>query len=47
MTRFYRRLAETNGQDKLGALLAAKRALREDHPHPYYWAPFVMLGDPR
>ncbi len=26
------------------ALRHAQQALREMHPHPYYWAPFVLIG---
>jgi CHAT domain-containing protein len=35
------------GRDKALAVQAAKRRLREDFPvydHPYYWAPFILLG---
>jgi CHAT domain-containing protein len=42
MSRFYEFLAE--GQDKGIALRQAMRELRESHPHPYYWAPFVLVG---
>jgi CHAT domain-containing protein/Tfp pilus assembly protein PilF len=31
-------------QGRAGALRAAMRALRQKHPHPYYWAPFVLIG---
>jgi CHAT domain-containing protein/tetratricopeptide (TPR) repeat protein len=43
MACFYRRL-QAHG-DKGLALREAMLALREDHPHPYYWAPFVLVGD--
>ncbi len=29
------------------AYLDACRAVRRLRPHPYYWAPFVLMGDPR
>ena len=29
------------------ALQRAMASLREEHPHPYYWAPFVLTGAPR
>ena len=32
------------GQPWAEALRAAQRAVREQHPHPYYWAPFVLAG---
>ncbi|MBI3820872.1 MAG: CHAT domain-containing protein [Planctomycetes bacterium] len=32
---------------KLEALTAARKALKKIHPEPYYWAPFIMMGDPR
>jgi CHAT domain-containing protein len=32
------------GMGRSAALRAAQRALREKYPHPYYWAPFVLIG---
>jgi tetratricopeptide (TPR) repeat protein len=32
------------GATKRAALRAAQLAALERHPHPYYWAPFVLLG---
>lgn len=45
MTGFYRQLKA--GESKGEALQAASRAVRNEkaHRHPYYWAPFVLLGD--
>jgi len=43
MASFYRRL-QTHG-DKGLALRDAMLDLRENHPHPYYWAPFVLVGN--
>jgi CHAT domain-containing protein len=42
MASFYSRLtsAETRG----AAFQGAARALRESYPHPYFWAPFVLIG---
>jgi CHAT domain-containing protein len=42
MASFYSRLAsaETRG----AAFQGAVRALRESYPHPYFWAPFVLIG---
>lgn len=31
-------------QDMAGALQTAMQKLREDQPHPYFWAPFVLVG---
>jgi len=42
MTAFYRHLS--NGENKAVALRQAALELRETYPHPYYWAPFVLLG---
>ncbi|WP_394796958.1 CHAT domain-containing protein [Armatimonas sp.] len=47
MTRFYAGLAKGTG--KSAALQQAARHVRREpsHSHPYYWAPFVLIGDPR
>ena len=42
MGRFYKRYQ--NGTNKASALREAMRELRERYPHPYYWAPFVLIG---
>jgi CHAT domain-containing protein/Tfp pilus assembly protein PilF len=42
MTSFYKLLKETG--NKAAALSQAAREVREGHPHPYYWAPFVIVG---
>lgn len=42
MKSFYRRLAAD--ADKAAALQGAMLELRDRHPHPYYWAPFVLIG---
>ncbi|HEX2644540.1 MAG TPA: CHAT domain-containing protein [Thermoanaerobaculia bacterium] len=45
MVRFYREL--DGGADKAEALRRARlAAIAEGHAHPYFWAPFVLLGDP-
>ncbi len=41
---FYRHL--TAGSAPATALRRAMCELREAHPHPYYWAPFVLVGEP-
>lgn len=47
MIEFHRRLATKPG-GTASALRAAKLALIEDErwAHPYYWAPFVLVGEP-
>jgi CHAT domain-containing protein len=42
MTSFYRRLQRT--ANKAAALAEAAKEVREQCPHPYYWAPFVLVG---
>jgi CHAT domain-containing protein len=45
MVEFYSRLA--TGQSKAAALRAAQAKLINNSRfnHPYYWAPFVLMGD--
>ncbi|MCC7537302.1 MAG: CHAT domain-containing protein, partial [Deltaproteobacteria bacterium] len=42
MTEMHRELRRGRGRTE--ALALAARALRARRPHPYYWAPFVVLG---
>jgi len=42
MAKFYRQWS--SGNCKSLALQAAMRELRKEYPHPYYWAPFVLIG---
>ena len=42
MTAFYRRFSV--GESKAVALQGAMQELRSRYPHPYYWAPFVLIG---
>jgi CHAT domain-containing protein len=42
MKHFYGQLRYT--AEAAAALQAAMRHVREEHPHPYYWAPFVLSG---
>ena len=44
MDAFYRALAA--GRDAADAHRAAMAAVRARHPHPYYWAPFFLMGAP-
>lgn len=42
MTDFYHHLVQ--GGDPAAALRQAQLSLRANHPHPYFWAPFVLVG---
>jgi CHAT domain-containing protein len=42
MIAFYSRLVQ--GMSKALAVQAAMADLRRTHPHPYYWAPFALIG---
>jgi len=46
MERFYAKLSQPQA-GKGEALRAAALSLRRDrkHAHPYYWAPFILVGD--
>lgn len=43
MKSFYSHLR--GGQSKALAAQQAMRELRRDFPHPFYWAPFTLIGD--
>jgi CHAT domain-containing protein len=42
MERYYRNLLA--GQSRTAALRDAMRAMRQKQPHPYFWAPFITIG---
>jgi CHAT domain-containing protein len=42
MKLFYSRLLQH--RDKARALQEAAQTLRQSYPHPYYWAPFLLVG---
>ncbi len=42
MTNFYRRLSA--GESKARAFQTATQDLRKEYPHPYHWAPFLLIG---
>lgn len=42
MENWYTQLKDGTG--RAGALRAAQLAVKATHPHPYYWAPFVLVG---
>jgi CHAT domain-containing protein len=33
-----------SGEGRAHALREAMEAMRAQHPHPYYWAPFIAMG---
>ncbi len=43
MNVFYSRFF--SGQTRALAFQGAIQDLRQLYPHPYYWAPFVLVGD--
>ncbi|HZR99364.1 MAG TPA: CHAT domain-containing tetratricopeptide repeat protein [Chloroflexota bacterium] len=44
MAAFYAHLRA--GANKAAALQAAQAAVRAQYPHPYFWAGFILTGDP-
>lgn len=42
MEDWYRRMGD--GMGRATALRAAQLKMKDRHPHPYYWAPFVLIG---
>lgn len=42
MHAFYQSYIET--EDMSGSLQTAMKQVREENPHPYFWAPFVLIG---
>ena len=42
MTAFYKELSR--GASKAQAFAMATREVRNAHPHPYFWAPFILVG---
>jgi CHAT domain-containing protein len=42
MDKWYAHLHD--GKERATALRAAQLEIKERHPHPYYWAPFVIIG---
>ncbi len=46
MGEFYESWGERPGPGKLGALCAAQRRMMRRTPHPFFWAAFVLVGEP-
>ena len=47
MGSFYERALDDRQGDKLTLFTEARRELRQEQVHPFYWAPFIYHGDPR
>jgi CHAT domain-containing protein len=45
MQQFYTSLTQPDRATKAQALQVAQRTIRQEYPHPYYWAPFVLVGN--
>jgi CHAT domain-containing protein len=39
--------ADSSRMAKLQAFVEVRQALRQNYPEPFFWAPFVYVGDPR
>jgi CHAT domain-containing protein len=46
MQKFYHDMQATPQVNKLSAFAAARKQLKLDYPEPFFWAPFIYLGDP-
>jgi CHAT domain-containing protein len=42
MRHFYESFVKTGSAPR--ALQIAMQELRRNHPHPYFWAPFILVG---
>jgi CHAT domain-containing protein len=45
MTAFYTNRGATRKMSKSKALISAQAALYRAKPHPFYWAPYVLMGN--
>ncbi len=46
MQKFYSNLKSSPSTNKLSAFTAARKQLKRDYAEPFFWAPFIYLGDP-
>jgi CHAT domain-containing protein len=42
MQKFYKNFIQTKNMAR--SLQSAMQELRAENPHPYFWAPFVLVG---
>lgn len=42
MESYYRHLHQ--GEGRVSALREVMKGMRQKEPHPYYWAPFIAIG---
>jgi CHAT domain-containing protein len=47
MSDLYGRLEQARQSAKLSAFVSARKQLKARYPEPYFWAPFIYMGDPR
>jgi CHAT domain-containing protein len=45
MGDFYKNFLELNNRSKSSALRLSQLHLKEKYEHPYFWAPFFLIGD--
>jgi CHAT domain-containing protein len=46
MQKFYGAMKAGDEPSKLAAFTEARKELKKDFPEPFFWAPFIYLGDP-
>jgi CHAT domain-containing protein/tetratricopeptide (TPR) repeat protein len=46
MQQFYLDLQSPGYKTKLAAFTAARKHLKQEYPEPFFWAPFIYLGNP-
>ncbi|MGA2443430.1 MAG: CHAT domain-containing protein, partial [Tepidisphaeraceae bacterium] len=46
MEQFYRDLQSRENKTKLAAFTAARKQLKQEYSEPFFWAPFIYLGNP-
>jgi tetratricopeptide (TPR) repeat protein len=46
MQKFYGDMRSSSTPGKLAAFSTARKQLKQQYPQPFFWAPFIYLGDP-